>query len=65
MISLEGGLMVSGILESIGINYNSIISGIQNLIPSPSNLWYVVKKAREDTFMRIAGFFYNYPGSMS
>ena len=30
-----GVLMVGGLLESIGINDNKIISGIPNLIPSP------------------------------
>ena len=55
-ISLGGGFIVAGILESIGINDNKIISGISNFIPGPSNLRYVVKKARETKFMRIAGF---------
>ena len=58
-------MVVIGILESLGINDNKIISGIPNFIPSPSNLRYVVKKYREDTFMGIAGFVYDYPCSMS
>ena len=37
-ISVGGVLIVSGILERLGINNNNIIYGIQNLIPSPSNL---------------------------
>ena len=55
-IYLGGGFIVAGILESIGINDNKIISGISNFIPGPSNLQYMVKKARETKFMRIAGF---------
>ena len=59
-ISFGGGLIVVGILASLGINDN-----IPNLIPSPSNLWYDVKKSREATLMTIAVFVYNYPFSMS
>ena len=51
--------MVGGILESLGINDNMTIYGTPNYIPIPSNLWYVVKKLCEDTFMRIAEFVYN------
>ena len=40
-------------------------SEILDCIPSPSNLRYVVKKAREAIFMRIAGFVCIYPCSMS
>ena len=50
-ICLGGGLIVRDILASIGINNNKIISGIQNCVPSPSNLRYVVKKACEAKFM--------------
>ena len=64
-ICLGGGLILGGLLESLGINDNNIISGILNSIPSPSNLWCVVKKSCEATFMRIAGFVYNYPFSVS
>ena len=60
-IFLGGGLIVGGILGSLGINYNKIIYGIPNFIPSPSNLRYVVKKSCEATFMSIACFFCNYP----
>ena len=49
----------------LGINDNNVLSGIPNGIPSPSSLWYVAKKACEATFMRIAGFVYNYPYSVS
>ena len=56
---------MSGFLESLGINDNKIISGVPNLIPSPSKLWYVVKKSREAKFMMIAGFVCNYPCRMS
>ena len=55
-ISLGVGLIVGGLLEIIGINNNKVISGIPNRITITSNLWYVVKKSREATFMRIAGF---------
>ena len=55
-ISLGGGFIVAGILASLGISDNKIISGISSFIPGPSNLWYVVKKYREATFMRISGF---------
>ena len=58
-------MIVDGLLESLGINNNKIISGIPSFIPSPSKLWYVVKKSREATFMRIAGFVCNYPCIMS
>ena len=51
--------IVGGILESLGINNNRTIYGTPNYIPIPSNLWYVVKKSCEDTFMRIAEFVYN------
>ena len=64
-IYLGGGLIVGGLLESLGINDNKIISGIPNCIPSPSNLWYVVKKSHEAVFIRISGFICNYPCSMS
>ena len=64
-ICLGGGLTVCGLLESLGITNNKIISGIPNFIPSPSNLRYVVKKYREATFMRISGFVFNYPCSIS
>ena len=63
-ICFGGGLIVGGILVSVGINDNKIISGIPNYIPIPSNLRYAVKKFREATFTRIAGFVYNYPCSM-
>ena len=56
---------MSGILVSIGINDNSFISGILNYIPSPSNLWYAAKKAREDTSIRIPWIVCNYPCNMS
>ena len=46
-ISIRGGLIVGGILESLGIKNNKIVSGITNYIPSPSNVQYVVKKFRE------------------
>ena len=58
-------MILGCLLESIGINGNKIISGIPNYIPSPSNLWCVVKKSRETTFMSIAGFVCNYPCRMS
>ena len=64
-ISLGGGFIVAGILESIGINDNEIISGLFNFIHSPSNLRYLVKKSHEATFMMISGFVCNYPCSMS
>ena len=64
-ICLGGGSIVGGLLTSLCINDNKIISGIPNFIPIPSNLYYVVKKFREATFMGIAGFFCNYPCSMS
>ena len=55
-ICIGGGLVVAGILSILDINNNKIISGISNCIPSPSNLWYVTKRACEATFMMIAGF---------
>ena len=64
-ISPGGGLIVGGLLVSLGVNDNNNISGISNFIPIPSNVWHVAKKSREDTFRRIAGFVYNYPCSMS
>ena len=64
-MSIGGGLIVGGILASLGINDNKIISGILNIIPSTLSLHYVVKKSCEATFMRIAGFICNYPCSMS
>ena len=63
-ISLGGGLIVGGLLASIGINDNNIISVIPNYIPSPSNLRYVVNKYRNAAFMRMVGFIYNYPCSV-
>ena len=59
------GFVVDGLSESLGINDNKIISGIQNCIPSPSNLRYVVKKDLETKFTRIAGFVCNYICIMS
>ena len=64
-ICLGGGLLVGGLLESLGIINNNIISEILNYIPSPSNLLYVKKKSYEDTFMSIAGFVCNCTCSMS
>ena len=64
-ISLGGGLVVGGILDSIGINDNKILSWIPNDITSPSRLWYMVKKPRESIFMRIVGFVWNYPCRIS
>ena len=64
-ISLWGVLILGGLLNSLGINYHKIISGIPNDIPSPSSLCYVVKKAREAKFMMFSVFFWNYPCSMS
>ena len=64
-IYLGGVLILSGILENLGINDNKIISGISNCIICPSNFQYVVNKSLEATFMRIAGFVYNYPCSIS
>ena len=64
-IFLGGGLIVAGLLASIDINGNWIIYGIINYILSPSNLRYVVKKDREDTFMMIAEFVFNFPCSIS
>ena len=43
-ICLGGGLIVTGLLTSVGINNNEIIYGIPNCIPSPPNPRYVVKK---------------------
>ena len=59
-ISLGGRLILAGILASLGINNNRIISGIYNCIPVPSKLRYVVEKSRQATFMSIAGFVCNY-----
>ena len=64
-ISLGGGLIVGGILESLDINYNMIISGTTNYIPSQSILRSVANKACEAAFMRISGFVCNYPCIMS
>ena len=64
-ICLRGGLILGDLLASLVINNNRIISGVPNYIPSPSNLWYVVKKSCEATLMRIAGFVYNFTYSMS
>ena len=64
-ICLGVGLIVCGLLTSLCIDNNKIISGIPYYIPSPSNLRCVVKKSCEATFMRIAGFFCNYPRSIS
>ena len=58
-------MIVGGLLESLVINYNKIISGMTNYVPIPSNLWYVENKYREATFMSIAGFICNYPCSIS
>ena len=60
-ISLGGGLILSGLLSSFGINYTKIIYRISNFIPIPSNLRYVAKKDREAAFMRVSGFVCNYP----
>ena len=57
--------MVGGLLVIMGINDNNITSGIPNCIPSPSNLWYVVNKYREDKYIKIPGVFCNYPCIMS
>ena len=54
------GLIVGGIMASLGTNENNIISGIPNGIPNPSILWHVVKKALEAKFMSISGVFCNY-----
>ena len=64
-ICLECGFIVGLILEYLGINYNNIIFGIPNFIPSPSNLRYVVNKYCGDTFTSISGFVCNYPCRMS
>ena len=58
-------MIVAGLLESLRINDNKIISGISNCIPSSSNLRYVVKKDLETKFTRIAGFVCNYICIMS
>ena len=65
VISLGDVSIVAGLLSIPGINYNKIISGISNYISSPSNLRYVVKKSLGATFMRIVGFVYKYPCSVS
>ena len=57
-------MTVGGLLASLGINDNKIISGVSNYIPSPPNPRYAVKKASEATFMSISGFVCNYPCSM-
>ena len=64
-IFLGGGLISGGLLSNLGINNNNIISGIPNYITITSNLWFVVKKSREATLLRIAGFVCNYPCRMS
>ena len=64
-ICLGVGLIVCGLLTSLCIDNNKIISGIPNCIPSPSNVQYVVKKYREAKFMRIVGFVCNFPYSIS
>ena len=46
-ISLGGGLIVDGLLASLDIKDNKIISGISNCITSPSNLRCVVNKSRK------------------
>ena len=56
-ISIEVGLLVGVLLVIMFINYNKIISGIQNVIPSPSSLQYVIKKAREATFKIFQGLY--------
>ena len=48
-ISLRGVLKVGGLLVSIGVNDNKIISGITNGISIPSRIWYVVKKVCDAT----------------
>ena len=64
-ICLGGGLVVGGLLASIGIKDNRIISGIPNYIPSSSKIQYAVKKSHEATFIRIAAYVCNYTCSMS
>ena len=64
-ISLGVGLIVGGLLKILVVNGSNTVSGIQNCIPSPSNLRYVVKKSHEDAFMRIAGFVCRYPCRIS
>ena len=64
-ICLGVGLIVCGLLTSLCIDNNKIISGIPNCIPSPSNVQYVVKKYREAKFMRIVSFVCNFPYSIS
>ena len=63
-ICIGGGLIVGGLLASLGINNNNIIYRIPNYIPIPSNLRYVVKKARGATFASISGFVCDYHCSM-
>ena len=58
-------MIVGGLLASISVYDNNIISRIPNYIPISSNIQYVVKKAREAAFMSIAGFVCNYPCRMS
>ena len=60
-ISLGGELILGGILESLSIKDNNIISRIPNGIISPSSLRCVVKKSHEAKFMRSAGFVCNHP----
>ena len=64
-ISFVGWLIVGGILASIGINYNNIISGIPNGIPNPSIIQSMVNKYCENKFMRISGFVCKYLCSIS
>ena len=64
-IYIGGGLILCGLLDSIGINDNNIISGILNGITSPLSLWPVVKKSHKAKFMRISGFVCKYPCSTS
>ena len=51
-------MILGALLDSLGINDDKIIYGILNVIPSPSSLWYVVKKYHETTFMSIEGVFF-------
>ena len=64
-ISPGGVLIVDCILETLRINNNKIISRIPNVMLIPYSLQSVVNKAREDKFMSITGFVYNYPCRMS
>ena len=65
VIYLGGRLIVGGILASIGINDNNIISEIPNWIPSTSILWCAANKSREAKFVITAGFVCNYLCSIS